>query len=212
MPTSRAPPRRKSRRYSLLCARSGAAGAIDPRLGEKSTSRHPRTRLSRGAAAQSRRDGGEVDRLRLPRRPARCDDASVLQRHRSRRLPHHHALQSASLQRSVLRHPARGGARHLRTGSADPMHYGTPLGSACFARHPRIAIATVGEPGRPRSALLGAFLPAGEEGVPGGAAAMSRSTSGCLQSTTCGRRSSAWRPTRRPTTCTSSCASSWNRR
>ena len=40
-------------------------------------------------------------------------------------------------------------------------HYGTPLRQARLAGHPRIAIAFVGESGRPRPAVLGALLPEG---------------------------------------------------
>ena len=83
----------------------------------QAAARHSRARLSGRAAANLRPGGGRGDRLRFRRRPARRDDASVLQRHRPRRLPHHHALQPAPLQRGVLRHPARSGPRHLRTGS-----------------------------------------------------------------------------------------------
>ena len=40
-------------------------------------------------------------------------------------------------------------------------HYGTPRGSRRVAGHPRIAIAVVGESGRPRPAVLGALLSQG---------------------------------------------------
>ena len=44
-------------------------------------------------------------------------------------------------------------------------HYGTPRGTACVAGNPRIAIASVGESGRPRPAVLGALLSQSAEDV-----------------------------------------------
>ena len=129
--TSRAPRPRRSRSCSPLCARSWCRWS-PPSPHPASRPRHEilEREYPGRPPADLRRGGGRGHRLRLRRRPARRDHAPVLQRHRPRRLPDHHALQPAPLQRGVLRHPARGRPRHLRAGP-DPEHFGTPLGSCC---------------------------------------------------------------------------------
>ena len=110
---------------------------------------------------------GRLDRPPIPSR-----------RHRPRRLrlttryiPATHARRSW--------HPPRGRPRHLRAGPA-----GRALrhaaGQCRLARHPRVAVAAVGEPGRPRPAVLGALLPrSSAPGVPRRAGATCRSTTCC---------------------------------
>ena len=110
--------RRDHPRLRGLARGIGPAGAGDRGVGPQGAARHSGAGISGGAAAGVRPCGGGGDRLRLRGRPAGRDDAPVLQRHRPRRLPHHHALQPALLQRVVLRHPPRVRPRHLRAGAA----------------------------------------------------------------------------------------------
>ena len=62
------------------------------------------------------------------------------------------------------------------------------------------------------AAVLAVVLPAAAGDVPGAARRTSTSSASTARSTGCSRRSSASMRTRSPTTCTSSCASSWSRR
>ena len=84
---------------------------------------------------------------------------SVLLHVRPARRAAHHALRRRLLPQRALQHPARSGPRHLRAGPA-----GRPIRPADrrsgVARHPRVAVADVGEPGRPQPGVLGALLPA----------------------------------------------------
>jgi hypothetical protein len=81
-----------------------------------------------------------------------------------------------------------------------------------LVRHPRVAVAAVGESGGPRAAVLGPLLPAAPADVPRGAG---RRVAGrvLLRDQ---RRAPVAHPrrgrTRPPTTCTSPCGSSWNSR
>ena len=61
---------------------------------------------------------------------------------------------------ALFRHFARGGARHLRARAAD-RSVRPAAGRGDLAGHSRIAIAAVGEPGRPQPAVLAAILSAG---------------------------------------------------
>ena len=211
--TSRAPPPPRSR--SVFADLRDGAGAAGRRPSPARARSRAHDILEREYPVERQQvfgaGGGGGDRLRLRRRPARRDDAPVLQRHRPRRLPHHHALQPAPLQRGVLRHPARGRPRHLRAGpgrrSTSARRWAAPARWA-FTNRSRGC-------GRTRSAAAGRSGSTSSRG-PGRRSrrpcATCRWTTGCSPSTTCGRRSSASRRTRRPTTCTSSCASSWSRR
>ena len=68
------------------------------------------------------------------------------------------------LQRRLFRHLARGRPRDLRAGA--PARAVRPAaGRSDFAGHPRVAVADVGEHGRPQPRLLGAFLPRGAAAV-----------------------------------------------
>ena len=92
-------------------------------------------------------------------------------------------------------------------------HFGTPLRRGRLAGHPREPVAACGKTSSAAAARSGSyFLPQGPRGVPRGAGRRVATTSGTSPSTTSGRRSSAPRRTRRPTTCTSCSASSWSGR
>ena len=127
------------------------------------------------------------DRLRFQRRPARCDESSVLRRHGPARCAAHDALRRKLPARLALQHAARSGPRHLRAGLA-----GRALrpadGRGRVARHSRIAIADVGKPGRPQPGVLGAFLSDGASRRSATRSAACRSTISTSRSTTCGRR------------------------
>ena len=130
--------------------------------------------------------GGGADRLRLSPRPAGRDGPSVLHVAGPARLPDHHPLRRALFSDGAFRHSARGGTRHLRPGPADRV-VRPAAGRGDFAGDSRIAIAAVGEPGRPQPAVLAAFFPGG----PGGVSRRWRtwrSTIFISPSTTCGRR------------------------
>ena len=75
----------------------------------------------------------------------------------------------------VLRHPARGGAWHLRPRTA-ARALRPAAGRRRVAGDSRVAIADVGEPRRPQPRVLGLFLPAGASGVSRSAGRMCRST------------------------------------
>ena len=85
--------------------------------------------------------------------------------------------------RRALQHPARGRPRPLRAGpgpaSTTARRWARPLG-----RDPRGAGPPLGEPGRPRPALLGALLSAGAASSSPRPSATSRSTTSTSRSTT----------------------------
>ncbi len=90
-------------------------------------------------------------------------------------------------------------------------HFGTPLGTfASLGIHESQSRLWENQVGRGRPFWEHFFPRAVKHSQP--PSAMSHSTTSSSPSTMCGRRSSASRPTRRRTTCTSSCVSSWSRR
>ena len=153
-----------------------------------------------GSQVRSGRRGGH--RLRLQRRSAGRDDEPVLQRPGAGRLPADHArtTRATSTSRSSVSstRPATASTSRdsIRSTSAPPP-----------AAPPRWAFTSRNRAcGKTRSAA------AGRSGTTSSrrhsrlshAWPMSAKTISCSPSTTCGPRSSAWRPTRRHTTCTSS--------
>ena len=89
-------------------------------------------------------------------------------------------------------------------------HFGTPLGAACsFGIHESQSRLWENQVGRGRP-FWDHFFPQLETDVLLGTRGRGCSIRSTLPSTTCGRRSSEWKPTRRPTTCTSRYASSWS--
>ena len=132
----------------------------------KPPTRGSRTRVPRRTGRRLLAESAAVAiGLRLRGGPARHHVAPVLLRDRAGRLPHHHAVQPAVLQRGVLRRAARDRARAVR---AEPAGRALrhPARVGVLPRHPRVAVAAVGEPGRSRPAVLGALLPAPEADVP----------------------------------------------
>ncbi len=88
-------------------------------------------------------------------------------------------------------------------------HFGTPLGVACsFGIHESQSRLWENQVGRGRP-FWEHFFPRLKQTFPA-RSRMCRPTRSSSRSTTCGRRSFASRPTRRRTTCTSRCGSSWN--
>ena len=78
----------------------------------------------------------------------------VLHGHRARRLPDHHPIRRAPIQRCVLRRPARGRPRPLRAGARPRTLWNTD-GRGRLAGRARVSIPAVGERGRARTGILG---------------------------------------------------------
>ena len=92
----------------------------------------------------------------------------------------------------------------------EPAHFGTPLGSAVsLGIHESQSRLWENQVGRGRP-VLGALLPRLQQTFPGTLDDVALDDF-LFAINAWSRRSSAWRPTRPPTTCTSSCASSWSR-
>ena len=177
-----------ARRARRAARAAGAAGGRDRgqlAAAESGRARRPLSDRSAGSSSASTLRRG--DRLRLQRRPARRDQPSVLHRHRPARRAAHHALRRELSARLALQHAARSGPRHLRARLA-----GRALrpadGRGRVARHSRIAIADVGEPGRPQPGVLGVFLSGRASRRSAKRSATCRSTTSTSRSTTCGRR------------------------
>src|SRR5207244_867935 len=120
---------------------------------------HPGPRVPGGPAEGVRGGCGGRHWLRLQRRAAGHHRPSLLFGIRPRRLPHHDSVQPAVLQRGVLRRLARNRARDVRTGTARGALRHSSWGGV-FLWHSRIAVATVGESGWARAAVLGTLLSA----------------------------------------------------
>ena len=103
---------------------------------------------------------------------------------------------------ALLRHPARGRPRHLRPGAAG-RSVRAAAGRGGLAGHPRIAVADVGEPGRPQPGLLAALLPQAQAAVPRSAGRRRLDDFYFADQRRAAVARSASRPTRRRTTCTS---------
>ena len=141
-------------------------------------------------------------RVRLDARPAGQVHPPVCHRDRVRRRAHHHAVRGSLPVLAAVRHAARDRARALRAGRRPRAPSHAARGRR-LARRPRVAEPAVGEPGGPVAPVLGALLSGGCRRGFRTSSAASASTSSTGRSTRCSRRSSAWRPTRPPTTCTS---------
>ena len=147
----------------------------------------PRRRLPARPAEGLRRGGRGGGRLRLPARPARRHGAPVLHGHRPGRLPDHDPLRRA-------RTSARpSSASCTRPATASTSRGCRPSTSARrwarrLAGRPRVAVAALGERGRPRPAVLGVLLPAGPADLPRGARRREPRPASSSPSTTSSRR------------------------
>ena len=159
-------PRRRSRTSSPPCARTGAAGRGHRGFGPQgrsatSWSANIRSSGSRSfgqAAAAAIGFDFEAGRLDVTTHPFCSGIGPGDCRITTRYNPRH--FNEAFF--GILHEAGHG----IYEQGLPAEHFGTPLRHGRVAGHPRIAIAPVGEPGRPRPAVLGALLPAAQADVP----------------------------------------------
>ena len=100
-------------------------------------------------------------------RPARRHGPPVLHRDRAGRLPDHDPLRRHQFSDAffgILHEVGHG----LYDQGLPAEHFGTPMGEARLAGHPRVAVAALGERRRPQPAVLELLVPAGPADLPRG--------------------------------------------